>query len=227
MSENDPLLRLEFHCHTRYSKDSLTGLKALLSTCRKRKIDRLVITDHNTIQGALIAREMDPERVIIGEEIKTTRGELLAAYVRETIPAGLSPLETIHLLRQQEAFISVSHPFDVLRSGHWELEDLLEIIPYVDAIETFNARCMRATFNLTAIEFARQNNILGTVGSDAHSLIELGKATQLLPDFHDAASLKKALACSQPDVELSAPWVHFSSRYAVWRKNLESTFTSS
>jgi hypothetical protein len=39
-----------------------------------------------------------------------------------------------------------------------------------------------------------------------------------LPDFHDAASLKAALAQAEFNVRLSSPWVHFTSRYAVWYK---------
>ncbi|HLE16473.1 MAG TPA: PHP domain-containing protein, partial [Anaerolineales bacterium] len=136
------MLRVEFHCHTYRSKDSLASIEKLLQTCRRKGIDRLVITDHNTTAGAQEAQALDPERVIAGEEIMTQSGELLCAFVTEEIPKGLPPLEAIHRLRQQEAFISVSHPFDVMRNGHWQLPDLLAILPYVDAIETFNARCM-------------------------------------------------------------------------------------
>ena len=131
------MLRVEFHCHTRLSKDSLLSPEGLLAACRRKQIDRVVITDHNTIAGALIAKQLDPTRVIIGEEILTQDGELLAAYVTEEVPRGLPAAETIARLREQGAFISVSHPFDVMRSGHWEADNLLRILPLVDAIETF------------------------------------------------------------------------------------------
>jgi predicted metal-dependent phosphoesterase TrpH len=221
MDADKIILRIELHCHTRYSKDSLINLKYLLHTCTRRKIDRIVITDHNTILGAQLAHELDPERVIIGEEIMTTRGEILAAFVKEEIPAGLHPIEVITCLREQGAFISVSHPFDKMRSGHWEYADLLEITPLVDAIETFNARCILPIYNSQAQEFANLHNLLCTAGSDAHSLMEVGQATLYLPVFDDAPSLKLALIQAQPRGILSAPWVHLSSRYAVWRKSLE------
>ena len=213
--------KVDFHCHTRYSKDSLNNLQYMLNTSRRRRIDRVVITDHNTIQGALLAKEMDPDRIIVGEEIKTTAGELLAVFVTEEVPAGLPPEEAIARLRAQGAFISVSHPFDVSRSGHWELEDLVQIAPLVDAIEIFNARCILAVHNTQAQEFARQHHLLGTAGSDAHTLIEIGRATLELPPFHDAPSLRKSLIHAKTRAALSAPWVHFSSRYAVWRKSWE------
>lgn len=214
------MLRLEFHCHTIYSKDSLVRLENLLKTCEKKSIDRIVISDHNTTRGAFEAQKLDPQRVIIGEEILTQKGELLAAYMKEEIPAGLTPFETIERLRDQEAFISVSHPFDKLRSGHWQVEDLLEIAPLVDAIEVFNARCMSPDFNRLATEFARQHDLAGTVGSDAHAAFELGRAAMLLPDFNDAISLNAVLPQAKYETRLSSPFVRFTSRYAVLYKEI-------
>ena len=214
------MLRVETHCHTIYSKDSLVRPEQLLSACEKKGIDRVVISDHNTTRGAFAAQQLDPQRVIIGEEILTTKGELLAAYMTEEIPPGLTPQETIKRLRDQGAFISVSHPFDILRSGHWQEEDLLEITPLVDAIEVFNARCMSPDFNRQASEFAAQHNLLGTVGSDAHGAYELGRAAMLLPEFEDAESLKAVMPQVQYETRLSSPFVRFTSRYAVFYKEV-------
>ena len=213
-------LRVEFHCHTIYSKDSLTRPEQLVQACRQKGIQRVVVTDHNNISGGLRAQQIDPERVIVGEEIMTRQGELLAFFVQEEIPEDLDCMDAIRLLREQQAFISVSHPFDVLRGGHWELEDLLKIAPLVDAIEVFNARCYRASFNRQAQDFARQHDLAGTVGSDAHALYELGKATLRLPAFEDAEGLKAALKEARADLHLLPVWTHLSSRYAVLRKKL-------
>ena len=133
---------VEFHCHTNASKDSLTEPADLVTAARRKGIDRLIITDHNTIAGARAAQALNPELVIVGEEIMTTRGEILASFVQEEIPAGLTPHQTIRRLRDQGAFISVSHPFDRLRKGAWLEQDLERIIDQVDAIEVFNARCI-------------------------------------------------------------------------------------
>jgi hypothetical protein len=183
----------------------------------------VVVTDHNTIAGALEAQSQDPQRVIVGEEVMTTAGELLAAYVTEEVPPGLSPMEAIARLRDQGAFISVSHPFDVYRKGHWAERDLEQIAPYVDAIEIFNARCLLVDSNRRAEDFARQHNLAGTVGSDAHTLVELGRALQILPDFSDAASLRASLSAARYMTKLSSPLIHLSSRWAVWVKRLRRT----
>jgi hypothetical protein len=203
-----------------YSKDSLTSPQKLLETCRRKEIDRVIVTDHNTIAGAKAAQALEPERVIIGEEIMTTRGEILAAFLTDEVPAGLSPRETIQQLRDQGAFISVSHPFDAYRSGGWEESDLLEIATDVDAIEIYNSRCMNPSFNRRARDFARQHDLAGTVGSDAHVVSELGLSTILLDIFNNSDELRQVIRKGIPQTHWSPPWIHLTSRYATFRKKI-------
>lgn len=210
------LLRVEFHCHTKYSKDSLIEIEDLLKTCRRRGIDRVVVTDHNTIEGALRAKELDPDRVIVGEEVLTQQGELLAAFVTEEVPRDLPVDEALARLKAQGAFISVSHPFDPWRG--WLEEDLEKIVGELDAVEIFNARCFEAEYDWKAKAFAEKHGLLGTVGSDAHGFVELGRATMHLPEFEDADGLRLALRQAEYNCRRSSPWVRAISRYAVWRK---------
>jgi predicted metal-dependent phosphoesterase TrpH len=212
------MLTVEFHCHTIYSKDSLTRPRDLVEVCLRKGIDRVIVTDHNSIAGARAAQALDPELVIIGEEIMTTRGEILAAFVREEIPPFLSPQETINRLKKQGAFISISHPFDELRQGGWHKEDLLEILPFVDAIEVYNSRCVLPSFNRSAKEFAEKHNIAGTVGSDAHTAFELGRSLMLLDQFTGPEEMRQVIRSGVPRVSWSPLWFHLSSRYASIRK---------
>lgn len=221
---NAGMLRVEFHCHTYFSKDSLTRVEALLQACRRRGIDRVVITDHNSTGGALLAREIDPDRVIVGEEIMTQQGELLAAFVREELPKGLPAREAIDRLREQGAFISVSHPFDRQRSGAWAEKDLLEIAPLVDAIEIFNSRCLNEKPNILAKEFARAHHLAGTAGSDAHIPWEIGRGTLLVPHFSTTEELKLVIGEARVDGRLSGAWVHGASTAARLYKKLKRLF---
>jgi hypothetical protein len=214
------MLRVEFHCHTIFSKDCLVTPGQLVECGRRKHIDRIIVTDHNSIAGALAARELDPERVIVGEEIMTTAGEVLAAFVQTEIPPGLTPQETIGRLRAQGAFISLAHPFDEARRGSWRPQDLLEMVPLVDAIETFNSRCMRPEQNTTAFQFAEQHGLAGTVGSDAHTCWEVGRSTLLLPPFRSAMELRDVIRQGEPHTRWSPPWIHLASRYAVLCKRL-------
>jgi predicted metal-dependent phosphoesterase TrpH len=208
------MIKLEFHCHTHASKDSLTLPADLILAARRKGIDRVVVTDHNSIAGAREAQAIDPELIIVGEEIMTTQGEILAAFVQEEIPARLTPQETIRRLKEQGAFISVSHPFDELREGGWKENDLLEILPLVDAIEVYNSRCMFPRFNRRAELFAREHNIAGTVGSDAHAAFEVGRSVLLLEQFAGPEELRQVIRKAIPCVKWSPPWFHLFSRYA-------------
>jgi predicted metal-dependent phosphoesterase TrpH len=213
-----PTVLTELHCHTCYSKDSLMLLGQLIDVARRRGLQRLAVTDHNILDGAHRAAEIDPELIIPGEEIMTTGGELLAYYVREHVPPGLTPPKTIEILCQQGAVISVAHPFDSMRAGHWDEAELREILPLVDAIEVFNARVATPAHNRRAAALAASAGKPGTAGSDAHAYLEVGRATTRLPAFNDAASLRAALASCELSGRLSPYWVHLLSRYATWRK---------
>ncbi len=100
-------------------------------------------------------------------------------------------------------------------------EDLLEILPDVDAIETFNSRCWSPEFNRQAQRFAEEHNVPGTVGSDAHAALELGRAILLLEQFQGPDELRKVIRRGIPKVRWSPPWFHFISRFAVIRKGLK------
>jgi hypothetical protein len=209
-----PLLTVELHCHSIYSHDSSNRIADLITAASTRGIDRLAITDHNTIAGALAAKELAPELVIVGEEVLTQQGELLAYFLEREIPAHLTAAETIALMKAQGAVIAVPHPFDRHRHG-WRMQDLLAILPQVDAIEVFNARSFRTALNDRALFFAREHGMPAIAGSDAHGLLELGFARTFLPDFEDADGLRRALRESVIQARRLSGWAHVRANAKV------------
>ena len=214
---------VDFHCHTEYSKDSIATLQSIIYWMGKKNVDQIAITDHNTTRGAVIAHQLAPEKFIIGEEIKTKDGEILAFFVQEEVPAGLSAEKTISMLLDQGAFISISHPFDYYRNGHWKLSALKANLAHLDAIEVFNARCMSVKANEQALAFALENNLPCLAGSDAHSASEIGNAALVIPEFFDAKSLRKAIHQSHTRGKLTHPFVHLTSLYARWKKSVRKS----
>ncbi len=212
------MIHAELHCHTCYSKDSLMLPDRLIAVARAARA--AAPGDHRPqrFRRAREAVRIDPALVIPGEEIMTSSGELLAYYLVEVVPPGLSPERTIAILRQQGAVVSIAHPFDALRAGHWEESELRKVLPLVDAIEVFNARVASPGANRRAAELAAAAGKPGTAGSDAHAYIEVGRTTMHLPEFHDAAGLRAALGGGEVRGRLSPYWVHLLSRYAAWRK---------
>jgi predicted metal-dependent phosphoesterase TrpH len=214
------MLTVELHSHTYVSEDCLMRPAEIVRTCARQGIDRLAVTDHNSIAGALEMQALAPGLVIVGEEVMTSQGELLGYFLREPVPAGLTPVETITRLRAQGAAISVSHPFDRLRHGAWRADDLAAIIDLVDAIEVFNSRCIYPEDNARALAFAAAHAKLGTVGSDAHSHRELGRAVLKMPLAGTPAELIAGFGAGERVTRLSSPAIHFTSRWAKLRKRL-------
>jgi predicted metal-dependent phosphoesterase TrpH len=220
-AQSDHLLRVELHVHTHASHDSLMDPDQLIKKCDAIGIDRVAITDHDVIDTALEMKAKYPERVIVGEEIETSQGEILGYFMTEWVPGGLDPMETIKRLRSQGAVISIPHPFDSLRKPHFSLEQLESFIPCIDAVETFNARCISNAFNEQAKNFAKSQGLLETVGSDAHTFRELGKATLMMAEFFDAETLLVSLRSAEQITDKSSFLVHFSSRFAKFYKKIK------
>ena len=217
---NEAYWNVELHSHTLWSKDCLVDFESIIRRCIQCGVDRIAITDHNTSNGALAMQKLAPNLVIVGEEIMTDRGEILGYFMQESIPEGLTPDETIRCLRDQDAVISVSHPFDRLRKGAWHEEDLLKIIDQVDAIEVFNARCMFPEDNTKAQMFAEKHHLTGTVGSDAHSVIEYGRTLNQMQPFEGASDFLLSLRAAHQVNHYSSRFVHFYSKTATLSKKL-------
>jgi len=216
MAISTDLWRVELHCHTRASFDSLSRPEEIVRVCREKGIDRIAITDHNTMAGIAAVQALAPELVIPAEEIKTAEGELIGWFMSEEIPRGLPLQETIARLRAQGAVIGVPHPLDSLRMGSaLGREALLKVIDQVDALEVLNARCLRAGDNDGARAIAKTYGKLMTAGSDAHAAREIGTAVVLMPPFHDAESFRQSLASARIEGGRSRGHVRF---YSTWAK---------
>jgi len=223
--KTDHWWRVELHTHTFYSPDSLVAPEALVDRCRALGLDRVAITDHNSIAGALRAFAYAPDFVIVGEEIRTTLGEFIAYYVQEEVPRGLSPEETLSRLEAQGAVIAIPHPLDRLRGGSaLGPEATLRYLGRVTALEVLNARCLRAADNAAALALARQRNKAMFAGSDAHSLAEVGRAVTVLPPFNNAKTFRQALQQARPmgrrslpTAKLATNWAKLVKRSGLWR----------
>jgi predicted metal-dependent phosphoesterase TrpH len=162
----------------------------------------------------LAAQQIAPELVIVGEEIKTDCGEIIAYFLKELVPPGLPVREAIARVRGQGGVVGVSHPCDSLRREAMGTERLLPIVDLVDALEVFNARCIRPADNDCARAIAQKYGKLMFAGSDAHTARELGQATVHMPPFDSPQSFLTRLAQAEIHARLSSPLVHFASTYA-------------
>jgi len=185
-----PVIRADFHMHTCFSRDAYQTPRELVERARELQLDRVAVTDHHTIEGALRARDLDPERVIVGEEITTDRGtDVIGLYLTRKIGRRLPLEQVVDQIRGQGGVVYLPHPFAYLRDARRRVERAL---PLVDIVEVWNSRAFYPPWNRRAMHEIRERNISEAGGSDSHFSAELGRAWTELPTFSDAQSLKLA-----------------------------------
>ncbi|MFC1465342.1 MAG: PHP domain-containing protein [Candidatus Brachytrichaceae bacterium NZ_4S206] len=208
------MLDVELHCHTRYSPDSLVKLPDLIEHARKVGIHRLAITDHSEIEGALLAKQMAPDLIIVGEEAMTVQGELLCLFITELIPDGLTLKEAIDRVHAQGGICGPSHPLDPRRFGIG-MENLLEYASEFDFIETFNARTRETSKNDEADYIAQRLDLPRVCASDAHTLQEVGISRMRIREYTTPQDFVAALRDAELLPNYSSLMVNVSSRLAA------------
>ncbi|MFC1993737.1 PHP-associated domain-containing protein [Chloroflexota bacterium] len=191
------LLRADLHVHTAYSPDSTSSLPAIIARCLEIGINCLAVTDHNSIAGALELKRTAPFYVIVGEEILTTSGEVIGLFLSEYVPHQLSIEETVTRIKAQRGLVCIPHPYDRFRRSALRRGALERIVPDIDLIEVFNSRTLLLRDSDRAKRFASSYGLPATVGSDAHTLDEIGNAYIELPEFDDASQFIQALRQGQ------------------------------
>lgn len=187
------MIKVEMHSHTRYSPDGFINEQQLARQAKRKGIDCICVTDHNTIQGALEFSKKLPLKIVVGEEIRTVDGEITGLFLRKEIPPGLSLTETISKIKGQDGIVYVPHPFDEFRDSAVRINEVEKIKNLIDVIEVFNSRTLNPNYNRMVLEFAQKNNITVAVGSDAHHMYELGQCYMEMADFHDKESFLESL----------------------------------
>ena len=160
------------HVHTASSYDAGATPERLLSTARESGLDAVVVTDHDTMEGARIvdrvAGEDDP-LVLQGCEVSTAAGHLLGIGIDSTPDPGRPLDSTVEAIRRQGGVAVVPHPFQRSRHGVAGRH-----IGDIDGIEVANAQTLTGVRNTQAERFAAHEGIPRFGSSDAHSAASVG-----------------------------------------------------
>ena len=219
------LIKVDMHCHTRLSADSLNDPRRLVETAASRGIGALCVTDHNGLKNALALSQMSdlPIKVIPSEEVKTSEGEIIGYFLSELVLKGLTPEETVKRIKGQGGLVCVPHPFDTLRSSSRLQTPALDRLVqhgFIDILEVFNARSLHLADNNRALQYAKKHNLAMSAGSDAHTLMEVGRAYMEVPDFATAQEFLAALRQGKANGVLSSKLIHLGSTWAKVAKIL-------
>jgi predicted metal-dependent phosphoesterase TrpH len=214
------LLKADLHSHTHYSPDCITSPEQYVRRCLKLGINCVAVTDHNSIEGALAVQRIAPFKVIIADEIKTVDGELTGLFLKEAVPPGLTPEETIERVKAQGGLVSLPHPFDRIRREPLRERARERILRDLDIIEVFNSRTTFRSDNERAHRLAEELGLPMGAGSDAHAPWELGTTYVEMPDFEGPQQFLEALRQGHIVGRPASPLVHVVSTLAKLRSRL-------
>jgi predicted metal-dependent phosphoesterase TrpH/glycosyltransferase involved in cell wall biosynthesis len=187
----------DLHMHTSHSYDCATDPEALVDHCIAQGLGAIAITDHNEVSGAQAAAALDkPITVIVGEEVKTTQGEVIGLFLKERIEPGLDMGDTIAAIQEQGGLVYMPHPFDRLHTIP-DAPTLLRHLDQIDILEVYNSRLLFDSFNDDALRFATKYNLIQAAGSDAHVLPGIGTAINRIPAFDGPEELLLAMRQSE------------------------------
>jgi len=213
--------KADLHIHTLYSDGTASVGQVLDWVEHQTDLDLIAITDHERIDGALRARELYAAgdyhfELLVGEEVTTRRGHVLALFVEERIPA-LRPLaETVERIHAAGGVAVAPHtmaPFTPsLGAGSLvALHRDPNPAHHLDAIELFNPSAAgRARHGARRRLNAEVLQLPAIGASDAHILEGIGTAWTWFPGG-TAAQFREALA----NGELEPAGAHWSAWHNV------------
>ncbi len=204
------MLSVELHTHSALSHDGRDPVDLLLQQAAAVGLDALAVTDHDEIDASVEAAELAAEYGlvgIVGMEVTSAAGHVLAFGIDELVPSGLPFDETLDRIREAGGIAVVPHPFQKTRHGvaaHVSRDQLAS----ADAIEVYNSRLFTGRANRQAEKFAIRQNLPMTAGSDAHISEMVGQAvTEVGADERSADAILSAVADGRTSVVgKRTPW---------------------
>jgi predicted metal-dependent phosphoesterase TrpH len=180
-------LKIDLHVHTCYSPDSVITLREVIAYSKKRGLDGVAITDHNTVKGALKLKTRDII-IIHGIEVSTLNGHILGLNVTTPIPPKLGIKETIHLIHEAGGIAVAPHPTTFYKSPPSRR------ISSYDAVEVMNASSIPFPFFTSLSKrFADGLDLPKTGGSDSHYAPEIGVAYTVIDANSDVDEIVRAI----------------------------------
>ena len=164
--------------------------------------------------------------MIIGEEVKTSEGEIIGLFLKELVPRDMSPEDTVRAIHEQGGLAVIPHPYDMFRRSVLTDEAIERVKHSVDAIEGFNCRNILSKHDQKARDLAASVDKPITLGTDSHSPWELGGGTLEMDDFETPEELLRVLRGGRIVGRRSLPVVHWISTYAKirWRLGLRPKY---
>lgn len=188
MRNNGKTYKVDLHTHSTASFDGGITKKQYKDILQNNTLDFVAVTDHNQTVFARELRDSLGDRIIVGEEIKSKDGEVVGLFLKKTIRPGLSAVDTIREIKEQDGLVYIPHPFEKGRDSLPE-DVLTEIVKGVDIVEAFNARGLLRGRQKEVEKFAVEKNVAIAASSDAHCRLGVGTAFSIINSPPDKSTL--------------------------------------
>ncbi|MES2971751.1 MAG: PHP domain-containing protein [Patescibacteria group bacterium] len=216
------VFKIDLHTHSVASPDGGITEEQYARALSTNVLDVIAVTDHNHIDFALGLRQRLGDKIIVGEEIMTTVGEVIGLYLTERVKPGLSPLETVKQIKEQGGLVYVPHPFESFRHGLHPAV-LEELIDYLDIIEVCNGRTFLQNHSTQSVIWAKMNRIIGAASSDAHGYRGLGTTYTRVKELPKPGDLIQTIAAGTPVTDRPGVRALLYPKYHRLRKKIRGT----
>ena len=188
----DRLGRADLHIHT-LASDGTTGLDEILHhAVNVAGLDVIAITDHERIDAAFAARAMAlgrglPIEVVVGEEVTTLGGHLLALWIERAGPlAAARSGRRSPAIHEQGGIAIPAHPlvpYPLCAQGFALRRLLADPDPrfHPDGLETFNPTALGRPGHARVLRFAAEHGLASVGNSDAHAAAAIGTRLHHVP----------------------------------------------
>jgi hypothetical protein len=168
-------MKIDLHCHTKYSYDGSSSIEQIITHAKKVGLDGIAITDHENTKGWKEAIELGKKHnflIILGEEIKTSKGDVLGLFLKEQIDGyKKDPHWVMEEIRKQGGLVIIPHPFHETERFK---DDITKYLDLIDGIEISNGRMISKKLDIKAKEFAKKYNLGMISGGDSHYYKAIG-----------------------------------------------------
>lgn len=211
--------KADLHIHSTHSDGTGKIPEIMEYVATKTDLKVIAITDHNTIEGALFAKELEDVygiEVVVGEEVSSTEGHILGLFLSEEIPAGLTPRETLARIREQDGIAIIPHPFSnqgvfgpfgktafsaAIRDAAFHALEVYNSVPYLVWANRVAAKMFNSGSGVAAVG-----------GSDAHMVHSVGRGYTVFRGT-TAADLRRSINELETHAEADKGGLSLAVRY--------------
>jgi len=241
MSRSLPTSRVDLHCHSTASQISKLGVQRALglpecatppeevyALAKRRGMDFVTLTDHDTIDGALALHAAHPEDTFVSEELTVGfKGEPQAVHVlclgitpddHEWLQAHDDDVEAAAAyLHEREVTCALAHPFYAVEAPLTprHRRRLAELFGVWEVRNGSRAR----ELNLPAAVYIDTHGGTGVGGTDDHAGVDVGRTFSETPEAATPAEflahVRAGAVQARGEQGSAAKWAHSAMALAV------------